>query len=47
MPDDWEIAFGVLAFKFHVQPSELWAMDVDDLSFWLERVKEAGPHASR
>jgi hypothetical protein len=21
----------------HIQPSELWAMDMDELEFWLER----------
>lgn len=21
----------------HVQPSEIWAMDVDEIKFWLER----------
>lgn len=32
---------GLLAQEFRFQPSELWEMPVDDLSFWLERHKEA------
>lgn len=31
---------GILAHEFRFQPSELWAMDADDLEFWLQRHKE-------
>jgi len=30
----------LLAGCLHIQPSEIDAMDVDDLTFWLERQKE-------
>lgn len=30
-----------------VQPSELWAMDADELSFWIERVKWLKDHVRR
>lgn len=39
MPRDWADAFAVLAHAFHFQPSELWMMDVEELEFWVDRLK--------
>ena len=38
---------GILAQELHFQPSELWAMNVEDLKFWMERLKEAAERRSQ
>jgi hypothetical protein len=40
VPPWWEVAAGALAEIFHIQPSELAAMDADDVEFWLDRLKD-------
>jgi hypothetical protein len=40
VPDRWREALGFLAHDLHFQPSELLAMDVEDLGFWMDRRKE-------
>jgi hypothetical protein len=37
MSGGWKEAVAALAYVLHFPPSEIWAMDVDDLNFWLER----------
>lgn len=39
MPHGWENALAVIAKVFRTQPSELWALDVEELLFWLERAE--------
>jgi hypothetical protein len=29
----------VIAATFHFPPSEIWAMDLDELAFWVKRAK--------
>lgn len=38
---------GLLLHELHIQPSELWEMTVEDLEFWLERLKEAAKRAEK
>lgn len=36
-PEDWDDCLGALARFFRFQPSELWAMDREELTFWLDQ----------
>ena len=40
-PSNWAELMGLLLHELHIQPSELWEMDVEELEFWLQRHKEA------
>ena len=39
MTRDWEDAVAAIAGVLHVQPSEIWMMDVEDLRFWVARAE--------
>lgn len=47
LPENWRELIADLAYVFHFQPSELWAMTLDDMEFWwgqaerLDREREA------
>lgn len=40
MPTDWDACIADLAIAFHFQPSELWAMEVDEMTFWLRQAEK-------
>lgn len=39
MPRGWEEALAAVADAFSFTLAELWAMEIEDLLFWLERAK--------
>ncbi|MBI4211059.1 MAG: GpE family phage tail protein [Deltaproteobacteria bacterium] len=40
---DWRECLGSLAYAFHFPPSELWEMDIAEILFWMDRLKEVLP----
>lgn len=41
-PENWRDLIGDLAYVFHFPPSELWAMTLDDLEFWMGQADRIG-----
>lgn len=39
-PADWRSCLTLIAGVFHSPPGELEEMDIDQLTFWLERAEE-------
>jgi hypothetical protein len=37
LPENWDDALAVIAKEFHFPASDLWAMDADDLEFWVKK----------
>lgn len=47
MPGGWKEGLAVLARVFRFQPSELWAMDFDEIEMWLDNAAWVREHENR
>lgn len=47
MPESWKEALAAVAYAFHFPPSELWAMELEELEFWLERARWINEQVNR
>lgn len=42
LPQNWRELIGDLAYVFHFQPSELWAMELDEWLMWHAQAERIG-----
>lgn len=40
VPSDWKETLGSLAKYFHFSANEVMEMEIEDIKFWAERMKE-------